>query len=138
MKYFELESAYEYSNFDGSYEHFAFISKKTGEILYGDEDGEIDEEQLEEYFESDDFIQLPDKRDLDLGTQLVWKFVRKEIPGLEPKVRAIFSRRGAYARFKGFLEYNELLDSWYTFESEMKKAALLEWCAENGIEVESD
>jgi len=49
---------------------------------------------------------------------LVWRFVGEEIPGLEPKIREIFSRRGAYRRWKNFLEGNDLLDKWHTFENE--------------------
>lgn len=138
MKYLDLESAYEYANLGGSYDHFAFVSKKTGEILYGGGDGEIEEERYDEIYESDDFVEVPEKADFDLGTRLVWKFVAREIPGMEPKIRAIFSRRGAYARFKDLLEYNGLLESWFSFESEMTKVALLDWCSSNGIEVEDD
>lgn len=72
-----------------------------------------------------DYLHLPDKFDLDLGQRLVWRFVEIEIPGLEQKVRETFSRRGAYRRWKDFLDRNGLLDKWHTLENESTRAALV-------------
>ena len=71
-----------------------------------------------------------------MGQRLVWRFVEKEIPGLEPKVRGFFSRRGAYSRYKAFLAEIDLLDKWYEFEDRETQKALRTWCAENEIELE--
>jgi hypothetical protein len=48
----------------------------------------------------------------------------------------IFSRRGAYRRYKDLLEQKGLLDEWYDFEQQRTRQALLDWCEENGIELE--
>jgi hypothetical protein len=82
------------------------------------------------------YIKVPHKNDLDLGQRLVWQFIRREIPGLEENVRRLFLARGAYGRYKSFLNEVGLLEKWYRFEGETIKDTLLEWCVENGIRME--
>ena len=60
----------------------------------------------------------------------------REIPGLRKKVQGIFSRRGAYGRYKSFLAELELLDAWHRFEEERTKEVLLEWCESNSIPID--
>ena len=93
------------------------------------------DEISEEDWESDDSVEIPHKNDLDLGKRLVFDFVRANLPDDYDHVRRIFSRRGAYGRFKDFLESKELLQSWYDFEAEQQTRALRQWCEDNGIEL---
>ena len=51
------------------------------------------------------------------------------------EVAAIFSRKGAYRRFKEFLGRVGALESWYEYENEAREKALREWCAANGIDL---
>jgi len=51
------------------------------------------------------------------------------------EVRHIFSRRGAYRRYKDLLVRRGALDLWYDFSNKAEEAALREWCAENGIDL---
>ena len=51
------------------------------------------------------------------------------------EVRHIFSRRGAYRRYKDLLVRRGALDLWYDFSNKAEEAGLREWCAENGIEL---
>ena len=60
----------------------------------------------------------------------------REIPGLKDKVRGFFSRRGAYSRYKAFLEEIDLLEKWYEFEDSETQQSLREWCKENEIETD--
>lgn len=132
-KFSELEMAFDFCSF--SEDCCTYVSKQNGAIVY---DGEMitgEPFPVEDIEFNDDYLALPDKHDLDLGTRLVWRFVRQEIPGLEPKVREIFSRRGAYRRWKDFLDANDLLDKWYTFENAATKQALLDWCEANGVPI---
>jgi hypothetical protein len=98
--------------------------------------GDFDE-LPEDIYENDDYIEIPHKNDLGLGQHLVWHFVEKEIPGLVDKVRSFFSRKGAYSKYKAFLEEIGLLDKWYEFEDARAKEALLQWCKDNGIEIDN-
>jgi hypothetical protein len=52
------------------------------------------------------------------------------------RVQEIFSRRGAYRRFKDLLEHRDLLQNWYDFESRREEETLREWCRENEVELE--
>ena len=64
------------------------------------------------------------------------RFAAERLDNHYDEIADIFSRKGAYRRFKDFLRRVGALDSWYEYESEAQERALREWCAENGIEVE--
>jgi hypothetical protein len=38
-------------------------------------------------------------------------------------------------QYKALLELEGLLGSWYEFEGQREKQALMEWCEENGVKV---
>ena len=68
---------------------------------------------------------------------LVLDFAREFLPVDYDEVRHIFSRRGAYRRYKDLLVQRGALDRWYDFSNKSEETALREWCAENGIELTS-
>ena len=135
MKYPDLELAFEFINAGDPYDHAAYVSRSTGKTYVQSELVGVDE-LPEDVLENDDYVEIPNRYDLDLGNQLVWEFVDLQIPGLKGKVQEIFSRRGAYARYKAFLVDLDLLDPWHRFENERIKEALLEWARDNGIQIE--
>ena len=53
---------------------------------------------------------------------------------IDPVLRDIFSRRGAYRRYKDLLVRRGALERWYDFSNKAEKAVLREWCAEDGID----
>ena len=63
------------------------------------------------------------------------RFATREVPHLENRIRAIFSRRGAYSRFKDLLSAEGVQDKWYAFEAEVIERALKQWGEANGIQV---
>ncbi len=130
----ELEAAIEM--IDTPEDCQAYVSKRTGEVVFDAEVLSGEPCPVDDIENHEDFLAVPDKHELDLGTRLVWKFVRMEIPGLEPKIREMFSRRGAYGRWKDWLHANDLLEKWYEFENESTRQALLDWCRENGIPIQ--
>ncbi|QXD24714.1 UPF0158 family protein [Opitutia bacterium ISCC 51] len=123
---------------DGFGDVSAYVSKSTGEVVYNDEPISDEPCPVEDIENNPDYIPIPTKHELDLGTQLVWQFVDKEIPALYPKVREIFSQKGAYGRFKDFLSYNGILEQWHEFETLQTRIALTEWCKENKIPLSLD
>lgn len=135
MKYADLESAFVLHNDGDPYDHVVYISRSTGQTYYRSDMSDIDE-LPEDVEENDDYVEIPHRYDLDLGKELVWEFVDRQIPGLKNKVQGFFSRRGAYSRYKAFLADLELLDAWHQFEDERTKEALLEWCESVGISIE--
>ncbi len=135
MNFNDIEDAFEFVSSDQPYMHRAYLSKTTGETFYQSEMSDYDE-LPEDIYENDDYIEIPHKNDLGLGQRLVWQFVEKEIPGLADKVRSFFSRKGAYSKYKAFLEEIGLLDKWHEFEDSNAKEALLQWCKDNEIEID--
>jgi len=134
FKFDDIESAFDFVSWGDYGLHSAFLRKDTGRIFYLSELGDSDE-VTEEDRESEEVVYIPHKNDLDVGTDLVFDFVRVRLPGDYDTVRGIFSRRGAYSRFKDFLESRGVLQAWYDFENAAQEKALREWCKENGIEL---
>jgi hypothetical protein len=134
IKFSDIEMAYEFANFGSPEEHSAYLCKETGEIFYYSEYGEADEEMPDD-LEDEKYIELPSKRDLRLGKELVLDFIAEQLPDELHVVSAMFQRRGAYARFKGLLEDRGVLQQWYEYEGRAQAAALRQWCEDNGIEV---
>jgi hypothetical protein len=136
IKFTDIEMAFEFVSSEQPEIHTAIISKSSGQTYYHTEIGDNFEEITDDAYENEDYAEIPHKNDLDLGQRLVWRFVEKEIPGLEPKVRGFFSRRGAYSRYKAFLDEIDLLEKWYAFENSETQKALRAWCEVNDIEID--
>jgi len=129
----DIEDAYLYVSSGTRYEHQAYLCQETGEIFYSSEMGESDE--LPDDIDSDRYLAIPDKWELDLGEPLVMEFIARHCPELLNAVEAMFRRKGAYARLKAFLDERDLLQQWYDHQGDAEKAALREWCEESGIDV---
>jgi len=87
--------------------------------------------------ENENYISVPHKNELDLGRDLVFDFISANLPGEYERIRGIFSRKGAYARFKDLLESKDQLEAWYEFERKATEKAIREWCKENGVNLDS-
>jgi hypothetical protein len=130
----DIENAFMFVSMDQPYMHGAYLCKETGQMFYTSEMGDSDE--LPDDIDEPKYISIPHKNELDLGKALVIEFVSEFLPEELDRVYSIFRRRGAYSRYKELLSEKGLLDKWYKFEDERQKAALKDWCAENGIEIE--
>lgn len=135
VPYDEMLSAFEFVSSAPPAEHNAYVSMDTGQIHWVSELASMDEEIPEDLDTSDRYISVPHKNDLDLGRKLVLRFAAQEMPQAYDRVRAIFQRKGAYSRFKDFLQSEGQLEKWYKFEAEAHDKALREWCADNGIQI---
>lgn len=120
-----------------SYGMEAYLCTNTGQLYYRSEMGEIDE-LPEDFEESDCYIRIPHKKELDLGRRLVDRFMVQKAPDLSEEVAQIFRRKGAYARFKLLLQSNGLLEAWYQFENDETKRAIKQWCLDNDIPLKSE
>jgi hypothetical protein len=67
------------------------------------------------------YIAIPDKVELDLGKPLVLDFAREFLPDDYNEVCHIFSRRGAYRRYKDLLVRRGALERWYDFRTRPRK-----------------
>ena len=135
VDYMELESAMHFVSDDSMEEHEARISRASGEIFWLCELFDEQESVPDDIDDDERYVSVPSQRDLNLGKYLVLKFMESELPEHQDEVRRIFSRKGAYARFKGLLEQLGKLDDWYSYERTAVCTALCAWACEEGIEV---
>ena len=131
----EIREAFEFVSAGGGDEHQAFLCKQSGKLYWHSElcdDLDILPDDIDD---NEKFLQIPDKKELDLGKPLALEFTREFLPDDLDGVRQFFSGRGAYARFKDLLHRRGSLDQWYDFEAKAEERALREWCDFNSIEV---
>jgi hypothetical protein len=131
----EILTAFEFASM-GESDNSAYLCRETGEMLWHSAFGGEFDELPDDIDDAEKYLALPDSRDLDLGKPLVMRFADEEFADHYDEVARIFSRSGAYRRFKDLLTREGALDKWYAFEAAAKEAALREWCADNGVEVE--
>lgn len=119
-------------------EHQAILCRRTGKIYWRSESSDLDElnDELPDDIEDDEkYVAIPDKRELGLGKPLVLDFAREFLPNDFDEVRYMFSKKGAYAKFRVLLIRRNVLERWYDFEAKGTERALREWCELNAIEV---
>ena len=136
FKFSDVEDAFFYVSSAPMMTNSALLCKETGEIFYHSDylfDGEG--EAWEEASYRDDCVPVPHKNELDLGRDLVFEFVRENIPEDTERVRNIFRRKGAHGRYKELLAERDLLEKWYDFENTRQAEALREWCEYEGLEL---
>src|SRR5437016_9280468 len=92
----DLLLAFEFVSSGGMGENEAYLDRRSGKIYWHSKVGDNDEE-LPDDIDEENYISIPDKRELDLGKPLVLDFAREFLPDDYDEVRHIFSRRGAYA-----------------------------------------
>lgn len=127
-----IEDAFLFVSSAAPGEHCAVVNRITGDSFFTSIISDYDE-LPDDVDESDDYIGIPHKNDLDLGKPLVMDFVQQRCPELVDRVLAIFSRRWAYGRYKDVLSEKNLLEKWYAFENQRTRDALMEWCERQGV-----
>ena len=132
VRFDDVENAFHFVSASPYGTSAAYLNVETGEIFYQSEMTGIDELDGKE-MDWDQMIEIPHKNDLDLGQSLVFEFVDVNRPDARHQVRDMFTRRGAYGRFKEFLASNDLLETWYRFEQDREQKALRSWCEENQV-----
>ena len=130
LNFSNIQDAFDFVSSVGYGINSAVLYTDTDQILCHSEMEDINEIEAENL---DWDIAIPHKNDLDLGQQLVFKFVHQQLPNEYHQVQQIFRRRGAYGRFKEWLATKGLLESWYAFEKQRTEQALRQWCAVNQI-----
>lgn len=130
VKFEDLALAFEFVSSGAPDEHEAFVSLDTGAIHWN-----VDDEEMPDDLDSERYLAIPHKNDLDLGRELVLRFAEERMPQRYDRIDGIFRSRGAYGRFKDLLEAEGRLDEWYAYEAAATARALREWCQENGIHV---
>lgn len=133
----DLDSAMEWVSSDFM-DNLAYVCRDSGKIYWiSGEPGVLDEEEEipNDIEDPDKYVLVPDKRDLDLGSHLVFDFTARYLPQHYDEVRDMFRRKGAYGRFKGLLEGQDKVQMWHTFNNERATKALEEWCKNEGLQL---
>ncbi|EWH08800.1 hypothetical protein DS2_15469 [Catenovulum agarivorans DS-2] len=113
-----------------------YVTLGYGAIYYlGDA---VEEPIPDDLFENSKYLALPSKQDLGLGKKLAITFVAETLPDHLDKAYEIFSRKGAYAKFKAFLSSVDKLELWYEHEAQSLNQAIRDWCNSNSIKITSD
>lgn len=112
----DILEALEFVSAGGMGEHQAFLCKQSGRVYWHSEFSDELGELPDDIEDSEKYVPIPDKRELDLGKPLVLDFARQFLPNDIDEVRRIFTRKGAYAKFKDLLDRRGALDHWYDFE----------------------
>jgi hypothetical protein len=134
-----ISDAFAFAGMDHSRgEHQAFLCRRTGKVYYHSEFFDLEElnDELPDDIDDDEkYIAIPNKRELGLGKPLALDFAREFLPNDFDEVRYIFSKRGAYPKFRALLARRSAVDRWYDFESKATERALRNWCEINSITV---
>jgi hypothetical protein len=116
IKFQEIRDALEFvCAGNGLGENQAYLCKQSGKIHlhsdWSDMDDELpDDDKLPDDVDDEEkYLEIPDRRELDLGKPLVLDFTRQNLPADFDEVREIFGRRGAYAGFKRLLVRRDAL-----------------------------
>jgi hypothetical protein len=118
--------------------HQAILCRRTGKIYLHAEFSDLEEfndEPPDDVEDDEKYIAIPGKKELGLAKPLALDFAREFLPKQFDEVRYIFSKRGAYHKFRALLIRTKTLDRWYAFESKATEQALREWCEDNSIEL---
>ncbi|SFC31762.1 UPF0158 family protein [Massilia yuzhufengensis] len=113
----------------------AWVCLDTGAVHVRAEGIDPEEEALPDDIDtSERYVGVPDARSLDLGQAMVFAFVEAGMPGEYERVREMFRRKGAYRHFKDLVDKRGLTGKWHAFRDERTRAALREWCEDNGLQ----
>lgn len=132
VKFADLLAAYEWvsSSPDDSE---AFVSRVTGNVHLSSGTMGLDDELPEDIEDGSIDVAVPNKHDLNLGKSRALTFAEEQLADSYQAVANFFRQRGAFGRFKDFLERKGSLEAWYCYEVKATELALREWGAERGL-----
>jgi hypothetical protein len=137
IKFSDIEDAFFFVSMGEMYMNSAILCIETGQTFYISDFGDSDELPEDIDDDSDKYIEIPHKNELNLGKSLVLEFSAMYLPDNLEKINCLFHKKGAYSKFKNLLEAKGVLDKWYAFEKEEQNKALRQWCKKNNINCES-
>ena len=137
VKLSDLTLAVDFSSSGMSFDSCAYLNRYSGKIVYT---GDLvdDDEIPNDLYDNADYLEIPSKQDMNMGKRLVLSFAADYLPEHFETVQAIFSRSGAYRRFKVLLEQTDKLEQWYKYEQDAVSSELIAWCQVNEVKVKID
>lgn len=133
VKLMDIIDAMEDSNIDIS----AFVDKKTGEIVYFDDNIMTQEEmeELDEMLEEHGCARIPDKFEIN-DYNIMASFVQSRSDTEYKRLSRAIIGKGAFRRFKDGVYRLGIEKEWYEWRDNTYKRRAIEWCEENGLEYE--
>lgn len=131
----DLLVAYDWVSADSGGENAAYVSRATGRIYWCTDADETEEALPDDLDDGTQYLAVPHKHDLDLGTPLALQFVKDELPSQYLEASEVFRHPGAYRKFKAMLERAHKLEAWYTYESAAVTSALRAWVIDTGLPI---
>jgi len=132
-----------------------FLNRRTGELVTvtGEEsraveDEDFDDDELDDLdderirlirtvFESDDYLQLPSRFDID-EYHIMERFCRQvEDDHIREDLLQCIRRPGAFGRFKTLVHHCRLMDDWYAFRDRALEGIAIEWLEDHRIAYDS-
>lgn len=112
-----------------------FLNRRTGRLVTftGDDD---DEEDAEDIDGSDDWLQLPDKFEINDSDTMVRFCHQVADPGVRNELLRAIQGSGAFRRFNGLIRQHGQLDAWHAWRDERLNDIAVGWLEDNGIEFE--
>jgi Uncharacterised protein family (UPF0158) len=136
-KFQDLLTAFEFVGTSGGSVggNLAYLCRQTGKIYWHSEFSDLGEldELPDDVDDEEKYVAIPDKRELNLGKSLVLDFAREYLSNDFDEVRRIFSKKGAYRKFRALVTQRKVLERWYEFEAKATERALREWCTLHSI-----
>ena len=130
----DIEMALYFVSSQGVGMNEALLCRDTGEIFY-ESDMDDSDEMPADIDDSNRYVAIPHKNELGLGRGLVEEFMDQYIPESVGRVATMFCRKGAYSRYKEFLDSEGKLELWHEYENERTREALRKWCEAEGLEL---
>lgn len=130
-----LESALQWSSAGAPFDNAALLSRATGQLFFTSEYGDSDDDLPDDIEDGSAYVTVPHKNDLGLGRKLALDFAEAHAPKHFQTIKSFFQHKGAYAKFRSFLERTQLMERWYAFEAAATRRALEAWAADNGFVV---
>jgi hypothetical protein len=132
IKLSDIEFAFDYVSSMPMACNSAVLCKNSGDFFYSS-DYDDEDEIPEDVYDREDCVWIPHKNELDLGRNLVFEFAEQHLPDDIEHVRQIFRKKGAYARYKDYLDSKGFLKKWYDYENKRQTETITQWCKENKI-----
>lgn len=151
VKIEDVLQAIELANDEGNY----YYNKVTDNIIYIDDEArrmseDYDEDELEELLEWqrddveaaidveenwDDYISLPSKFEINEYDIMVQFCYSLDNDKTSNKLLNALRGKGAFKRFKDTVIKLNVENDWYIFKNDKFKKIALDWCSDNGLEV---
>lgn len=133
VKLMDIIDAMEDSNIDVS----AFVDKKTGEVVYFDDNimSQEEMEELDEILDEHGSCRIPNKFEIN-DYNIMASFVQSRSDTEYKRLSRAIIGKGAFRRFKDEVYRLGIEKEWYEWRDNTYKRRAIEWCEENGLEYE--